>query len=179
LHVRVEDHTGAVVFESGALATDGSIQGNDNDRDPERYEPHYTVIRNPEQVQIYESILGDAQHAVTTGLLSATGYLKDNRLLPAGFDKASAGANIAVHGEALQDPDFTDRGDRVRYEVTVNPAGAPFEVIAELWYQPIGYRWAMNLKAYDQAEPRRFTDEYAATSGTNATRLAESRASVR
>jgi len=30
-------------------------------------------------------------------------------------------------------------------------------VEAELWYQPIGYRWANNLKPYDSAaEPRRF-----------------------
>jgi hypothetical protein len=179
LHIRVQDRTGAIVFESGALSADGSIQGNDNDRDPERYEPHYTVVHNPDQVQIYESILGDAQHRVTTGLLSATGYLKDNRLLPTGFDKTTAEPNIAVHGNALEDPDFSDRGDRVRYEVSVNPAGAPFEVIAELWYQPIGYRWAMNLKTYDAAEPRRFTDEYAATSATNAIELAESRASMR
>lgn len=179
LHVRMQDHTGDVVFESGALSADGSIQGNDNDRDPGQYEPHYTVIRSADQVQVYESILGDAQQRVTTGLLSATAYLKDNRLLPKGFDKSTAPPNIAVHGDALQDPNFTDHGNRVRYEVRVNPAGAPFEVIAELWYQPIGYRWAMNLKTYDAAEPRRFTDEYAATSGTNATKLAGSRASTR
>lgn len=179
LHVRVMDRSGANVFESGALNADGSIQGNDNDLDPARYEPHYRVIRTTDQVQIYESILGDAQHEVTTGLLSATGYLKDNRLLPTGFDKATAAENIAVQGAASSDPDFTDRGDRVRYEVSVDPAGAPFELVAELWYQPIGFRWAMNLEAYPAAEPRRFTEQYAAASGGNATKLAESRVSMR
>ena len=33
---------------------------------------------------------------VTTGLLAATGYLKDNRLIPTGFDKSSADKDIAV-----------------------------------------------------------------------------------
>jgi hypothetical protein len=179
LHVLVRNRSDAVVFESGALNADGSIQGNDNDRDPTRYEPHYRVIRAADQVQIYESILGDAQHGVTTGLLSAIGYLKDNRLLPAGFDKRTADGRIAVQGEALEDPEFTDRGDRVLYEIDVDPAGAPFQVVAELWYQPIGFRWAMNLRTYDAVEPRRFTEEYASMSEISATKLAEALARTR
>lgn len=179
LHVQVRNRAGDVVFESGALNADGSIQGNDNDRDATTYEPHYRVIRTADQVQIYESILSDAQHRVTTGLLSAIGYLKDNRLLPSGFDKTTADGWIAVQGAARDDPEFTDRGDRVRYELEVDPAGAPFEVVAELWYQPIGFRWAMNLKPYDAAEPRRFTEEYASMSKLSATKLAESVARTR
>ena len=45
-------------------------------------EPHYREITSAEQVQIYESIMEDQHGNVTTGLLSAVGYLKDNRLLP-------------------------------------------------------------------------------------------------
>jgi hypothetical protein len=33
-------------------------------------------------------------------------------------------------------------------------------VEAQLLYQPIGYRWANNLKKYDAAEPRRFYSYY-------------------
>jgi len=33
-------------------------------------------------------------------------------------------------------------------------------VDAELWYQPIAYRWAMNLKKYDAMEPKRFVSYY-------------------
>ena len=179
LHVQVRNRTGNIVFESGALDADGSIQGNDNDRDALAFEPHYRVIRSPDQVQIYESILGDAQHRVTTGLLSAVGYLKDNRLLPAGFDKMTADGQIAVHGAALEDPGFNDRGDQVSYEVEVDPAAAPFEVIAELWYQPIGFRWAMNLQLYNATEPKRFTGEYASMSNSSAVKLAESRTRTR
>jgi hypothetical protein len=174
LHVQVRNRAGSIVFESGALNADGSIQGNDNDRDAAAFEPHYRVIRSADQVQIYESILGDAHNRVTTGLLSAVGYLKDNRLLPTGFDKRTADAQIAVHGDALEDPEFNDSGDRAVYEVEVNPTGAPFEVTAELWYQPIGFRWAANLKRYNAVEPQRFTAEYASLSKSTAIKLAES-----
>ncbi|HEY7303726.1 MAG TPA: hypothetical protein VH601_06425 [Bryobacteraceae bacterium] len=157
LHVVVQDGNGRIVFESGALNKDGSIRGNDNDMDAARFEPHYTEISSEDQVQVYESVLGDPAGHVTTGLLTATGYLKDNRLLPHGFDKQTAEKDIAVSGGAATDPNFTGAGDRVRYSIALGHTKGPFQVEAELWYQPIGYRWANNLKAYDSAgEPRRF-----------------------
>jgi hypothetical protein len=171
LHVVVRDRDRHVVFESGALNANGSIAGNDNDDDPAKYEPHYREIRRPDQVQIYEAILGDNGGRVTTGLLQAIGFLKDNRLLPRGFDKSTASAEIAVHGDALADPGFTDRGHTVRYSVDVQSGKGPFEVDAELWYQPIGYRWANNLKAVDADETRRFTGYFDALGTGNAAML--------
>jgi hypothetical protein len=169
LHVSVLDRNSRVVFESGAVRPDGAIVGNDNDADPRRFEPHYTEIHSSEQVQIYEDIIGDLNGDVTTGLLTGVRYLKDNRLLPHGFDKRSADKDIAVLGEAAADPDFTDAGDRIRCRVTLGDAQGPFRVEVELWYQPIGYRWANNLKSYGQAaEPRRFNgyfDSMAKASG--------------
>jgi hypothetical protein len=85
LNVVVRDRNGAIVFESGALSADGRIEGNDNDADPLKYEPHFRDIRRAEDVEIYESIIGDADGRVTTGLLTGTRYLKDNRLLPRGI----------------------------------------------------------------------------------------------
>jgi hypothetical protein len=177
IHLTVRDGGGRVVFESGKLNRDGSIAGNDNDADKTRYEPHYTVVRGADQVQIYESILGDTSGGVTTGLLNASQYLKDNRLLPKGFDKATAEPDIAVHGEAAQDADFAGGGDRVRYSVDLRGATGPFKVDVELLYQPIGFRWAQNLKSYSQApEPKRFTEYYdAMATGTTATLARASR----
>jgi hypothetical protein len=172
IHLLVRDRNGRIVFESGAARADGSVQGNDNDADAAAYEPHYTEIRAADQVQIYESILGDADGRVTTGLLTATRYLKDNRLLPRGFDKRTAEPDIAVHGGALEDPDFTAAFDRVRYSVTVGDAEGPFTVDAELLYQPIGFRWAQNLKRYDAPEPRRFTGYFDAMAAASSTALA-------
>jgi len=163
LHVIGKDGQGTTVFESGAIDDAGAIQGNDNDIDPLRYEPHYEQVTSPDQVQIYEPILGDRKSVPTTGLLTATQYLKDNRLLPRGFDKATAAAEIGVYGSAARDPDFAGAGDRVRYLVKV-PSSGPYTVEAELRYQSIGYRWAHNLEKYDAPEPRRFVSYYNATS---------------
>jgi len=176
LHVVVTDHKGTKLFESGALNPDGSIQGNDNDEDKTRFEPHYRVISSPDQVQIYEDILQDEKGRVTTGLLSGVAYIKDNRLLPFGFQKATADKDIAVVGDAAEDPNFTDAGDAVRYSIPTSGAEGPFHVAAELWYQPIGYRWAHNLETYPAAEPRRFTSYYEGMSGNTAVVLAHAEA---
>jgi hypothetical protein len=157
LHVVLRDHAQRIIFESGALNADGSIAGNDNDEDPAKYEPHYTEIRSSDQVQIYEAILGDQTGRVTTGLLSAVDYLKDNRLLPSGFNKKDAPAEIAVYGQASADPAFTGHGHTLRYSIDVRNAVGPFNIDVELWYQPIGFRWANNLKSYNADEPQRFT----------------------
>ncbi len=177
LHVSVRDRNDRVVFESGALRPDGSIVGNDNDADSHRFEPHYTEITNSEQVQIYEDIMGDPNGQVTTGILTGVRYLKDNRLLPYGFEKRAAEKDIAVIGEALDDPNFTGGGDRVRYSVGLGDVQGPLRVEVELWYQPIGYRWANNLKPYNSAmEPRRFTGYFDAMSQGTAVMVASASA---
>ena len=172
LHLVVKDGSGKLVFESGAVGADGKIAGNDNDDDATRFEPHYLAIEKPDQVQIYEAILGDRQGRVTTGLLQATQYLKDNRILPAGLDKQTAEADVAVHGEARTDGDFADGGDRVRLRVPVGQGAAPFKVEAELLYQPIGYRWADNLRGVDAAEARTFTRAFTALAAVSSQRMA-------
>jgi hypothetical protein len=176
LHLIVTDHKGAKMFESGALNADGSIMGNDNDTDKTRFEPHYREITSDDQVQIYEDIIKDYEGNVSTGLLSAVGYLKDNRLLPSGFQKETAEKDIAVIGEAADDPNFTGEGDLVRYSVPVGKAEGPFHVQVELWYQPIGFRWAHNLEPYDAAEPRRFVGYYESMSASTAVVLARAEA---
>lgn len=144
LHVVVKDAGGAVVFESGGWDENGAISGNANDQDAASYEPHYLTIDAPDQVQIYETIIGNPDGKVTTTLLRAQHYLKDNRLLPDGMDKTAIPPEIAVAGEAAQDADFTGGGDTVRYVVQL-PTSGPYQVMVELLYQPIGYRWAENL----------------------------------
>jgi hypothetical protein len=178
VHLTVRDATGAVLFESGAVDGQGRIAGNDNDVDARRFEPHYDEIRSQDQVQIYEAIIAGRDGAVTTGLLTATQYVKDNRLLPPGFDKAKADPDIAVHGDALGDATFTDAGDRLRYTVAVTGTG-PFSVEAELRYQPIAFRWADNLRSYDAPEPRRFVSYYDAMSASSSTVLRRVATSVR
>jgi len=177
LHLVVHDANGRTVFESGALNPDGSIQGNNNDADPLRFEPHYREIKSSDEVQIYEPILKDENGKVTTGLALGVGYLKDNRLLPAGFQKQTADKDIAVVGNAADDPNFTDAGDLVRYSVPLGDAQGPFHIDAELWYQPIGFRWAHNLISFQAEETRRLIGYYESMSSETAIVLAKASAS--
>jgi hypothetical protein len=177
LHVLVRDHNGQTVFESGAPNPDGSIHGNINDVDASRFMPHYREITSSEQVEIYEPILKDQDGHVTTGLAAAVGYLKDNRLLPAGFQKQNADKDIAVVGDAADDPNFTDAGDAVHYSVALGNSQGPYHVEAELWYQPIGFRWAHNLAAYDTPETKRIVGYYDSMPSGTAVVLAHAQAS--
>jgi hypothetical protein len=160
LRVTLHDADGRLLFSSGGVEPNGAIAGNDNDQDSARFEPHYREIRSPGEVQIYEAIMGNETGSVTTGLLSAVTYLKDNRVMPRGFEKGTAPADVAVRGDAVRDADFTAGEDRVRYSIDTAGARGPLTLEVQLWYQSIAYRWAQNLKAYNAAEPQRFVDYY-------------------
>ena len=156
----MQDASGTVVFESGAVQADGSIAGNDNDLDPSAYEPHYLVIDSPDQVQIYEGVMGNTEGQPTTTLLAGATYLKDNRLLPAGFDKGAAQPDIAVSGAAVDDTDFEAGRDTTRFTIGLGDAQGPFTITAELLYQTVGYRWVENMRQHDAPEPTRFLEYY-------------------
>ncbi len=161
LHITVRDSVGNIVFELGAVSPDGMISGNDNDADATRYEPHYTTLSVPDQVQIYEVIMLNSDGEVTTTLLRAAAYAKDNRLLPQGFDLEAATADILVFGEAAQDSDFIGGGDRIGLQIDLGSAVGPFTIQVELLYQSIGYRWAQNLLQDETAEAQTFGVYYA------------------
>lgn len=179
IHLAVRDGNDRTVFESGAFQADGSIAGNANDVDGARFEPHYAEITSPDQVQIYENIMVDHAGAVTTGLLQGIRYVKDNRLLPDGFDKTTAPWEVAVLGEALTDADFTGGGDVVRYLVDVRGAPGPFTVEAGLWYQPIGHRWARNLADLSTPESIRFAGYFDSMAPSSATLVARDAVTAR
>jgi len=160
IHFVVHDSDGEVIFESGAVNPDGSIAGNDNDVEPGEYEQHYLAIVQPEQVQIYEAIIVDTEYRLTTTLLRAKGYVKDNRLLPSGFEKAAPYEDIAVHGMAREDEDFQGGGDEIQYIADVGSSEGPFVVTVEILYQSIGYRWAENFRLGNGSEIERFLDYY-------------------
>ena len=72
-------------------SADGSIAGNDNDATPRASSRTTTEISQPDQVQIYEPILADPDGRGDHGArCPRSSYVKDNRLLPEGFDKATA-----------------------------------------------------------------------------------------
>ncbi|MEO7962993.1 MAG: hypothetical protein ABIT38_03690 [Gemmatimonadaceae bacterium] len=179
VHFTVRDDRGSILFESGRLDKRGAIEGNDGDADARRYEPHYREITDSSQVQIYESVMVDEKGAVTTSLLSGVRFMKDNRVLPEGFEKSGAEADIAVRGAASDDPDFVGGGDRIRYAIDVSRAAGSLRIEAELAYQPIAFRWAHNLSGHDAREISRFVGYYEQMANGSSTILAHDAKTLR
>jgi hypothetical protein len=153
LYVTVRDSAGTLLYESGGYNAEGMILDDDGDLVAGTFEPHYQVIDEPGQVQIYESVMLNSEGKVTTNLLQGVLYGKDNRLLPPGFDKTAVVPDIAVVGEAFEDEDFTGGSDDVRYLITL-PSGTTGQVTVEvqLLYQAMGYRYAQNLREHPSEE---------------------------
>ena len=159
VHVSVLDSQNNVVFESGKVNANGSVQGLDADFDALAFEPHYDVITSPEQVQVYEAIMGDSNNQVTYTLLRGMQYLKDNRLLPNGFDKTTAPDDVAVMGIAYNDNDFTGGSDQISYSLNGLAAGT-YTVRTELVYQTIAYGFVRDLFDDNSAEVNDFKKMY-------------------
>jgi hypothetical protein len=80
------------------------------------FQPHYQVIDNEDQVQIYQELIKDSDGILTTSFLRRIEDVKDNRLRPKGydpeffntFDSPFIQALSETHGEAANDPYYTD-----------------------------------------------------------------------
>lgn len=145
LHVLITGPDGEPVFESGRVQADGSIVGVDADTDPSSFEPHYSgAITSADQVQVYEGIMGDTDGKLTYTLLHAGQFLKDNRLLPDGFDKDLAAERVKVYGAAAADDDFDGGGDTVTYRIG-GLGGDSYNVLVELRDQTMAYPFLIDL----------------------------------
>jgi hypothetical protein len=102
-------------------------------------------------VQVYEAIMGNDQGEVTYTLLRGKEYLKDNRILPPGFNKASAPADVRVAGAAASDSNFIGGSDQISYQIGGLPVGN-YTVKAELVYQTLSHAYAEDLFS-DTATP--------------------------
>jgi hypothetical protein len=156
IHFTLADSTGKVIFESGNPESDGSIAGDDADENLQNYEPHYDVISNPDQVQIYQAVMQNSDGEVTYTLLRGAGYVKDNRLLPEGFDKNQVREDIAVYGVAEDDENFTGGFDLVQYVIDLEGNSGPFQMTAELLYQSISYSFMQDLGEDETEQVERF-----------------------
>lgn len=111
LHLTARDPAGRVVFESGAAV-------------PAVAEPHRDVIREAREVMVWSADYGGGT------LLGAERYVKDNRILPAGFRQTRGAWHIAPVGTE-SDHNFAPGSDRVTYEFAA-PRGSTAEL--ELLY---------------------------------------------
>jgi hypothetical protein len=160
IHLLVSDANGQTVFESGQAQADGSIVGNDADEDITTVEPHYDLITDPSQVQIYESVMENSDGEVTFTLLRGAAYIKDNRLLPSGFDKVSAIEDTAVHGAAVEDENFSGGSDQITYIVDIDGFEEPYTVSAELLFHAVSNSFVADLVEGDLPEVNAFESMY-------------------
>jgi hypothetical protein len=73
------------------------------------------------------------------------------------------------------DPRFAGGGSTVRYSIRLK-GWEHFRVKAELWIQPVGYRWAHNLAPYAATESQRMVTYYETAAGKSAFILASAEA---
>ena len=104
----------------------------------------------------------DYQDKITYTLLRAKSYLKDNRILPKGFDKISVPNRIKVHGLAETDVDFVDGNDTIQFSIS-NLPGDKYSIEVELIYQTLGYAFAQDLFKDQDHEISRFKQMFNAS----------------
>ncbi|MFZ4784143.1 MAG: T9SS type A sorting domain-containing protein [Flavobacteriales bacterium] len=159
------DDEGNTIFHSGRPDPSQPYEVAGNDLP---YEPHWDLINDQDQVQIYEMIMGDVNGNPTTVLERANSSLKDNRLVPLGFSVFhSAYDTTTIAGGAETDPNFNHIGgvegtgtDDIRFHIPVSGVSGNFTVTARLWYQSIPPRWTEEIFAIDDPVINAFETMY-------------------
>lgn len=154
---------GDTLFKSGVMNSGYEVLGQDP-----VYEPHYEVISEEDEVQIYQLVMGDVNGDVTTVLERAADPLKDNRLVPAGFSTTHfAYDTTKMAGLVINDSNFNyDSGvegsgtDLIEYRVGLNGYIGAFEVTANLMYQSVPPKWNEELFAVDHPKINEFEEMY-------------------
>lgn len=168
IHFKVEENGVGTIFESGSYNTVGEINGLNSD-----YEPHYNLISEEEDVQIYEGVFQDVDNQVTYTLLRAASFAKDNRIPPAGFTSSHVSYDTTkIVGNALTDPNFNnDNGtegtgrDRVTYRIEVEP-NKYYTVTASVVFQAIKPALVEHLRTINEPDVNAFVGLYDALPNT-------------
>lgn len=156
IEFELKDAAGQSMFHSGRMNPDYSLP----DEDP-NFEPHYQVIRDPGQVQIYEMVPGDVAGNFTNILERGDKPLKDNRLTPEGFSLSDPAYDTTrLAGHVLNDPDFNRKpdgsegsGTDILYFAIPNPGyTGQVSVSAKVWYQSLPPKWMAPIFEYSALE---------------------------
>lgn len=151
----VVSELGDTLFQSGTFDDTFEVA----DLDPE-FEPHYDIIDNENQTQIYEFVTGDSDGKFTTLLEQAYVGLKDNRLPPVGFTTShSTYDTVTIVGNALSDVNFNNYAsgaqgsgsDKIRYQIPLDAYTGNVDVYASVYYQPLPPRWMQPM--FDTSTP--------------------------
>lgn len=136
------------VFQSGILRPDYEITGQSSN-----VEPHYDVITDSTQVQIYEMVMGDVNGNFTTVLARAAEHIKDNRLPPSGFKTTHyAYDTTRIVGVPAADADFNhgtfgegSGSDIVHYHIPLRGKGGQLHIASAVYYQVLPPRWLTEM----------------------------------
>ena len=157
------------IFHSGEFDNDGNLLDEDTS-----YEPHYNVIVDEEQVQIYELVMGDINYEVTTVLERANFPLKDNRIPPTGFTTNFYSYDtVPIIGDAYADPDFNkDMGiegsgsDNLHFHIPTFGNTSLLNITANVYYQTVNAKWLAEMFSHTSDEIDLFKDYYNAADKT-------------
>jgi hypothetical protein len=172
LRVRVRDSGGNLVFSSGEWRSDGLLVDGAGAPLPSElaggpHLPHFDVVSQPGEVQVFETTMDDVAGQPTFRLLRAASYRKDDRILPQGWSPTHPDAAHTAPAGVAGDLSFQAGSDTVTYQVSVAGAG-PYTIEADLFYQPISPRHVAELATIDTPEIRAFLGYW-----QNATRTPE------
>lgn len=163
VEVILTNEQGDTLFASGLLDDDQRIINRDA-----TFEPHYDIIREEAQVQIYEMVMADVEGNVTTILERAQTQAKDNRIPPIGFTTAHITYDTAqIVGAAFYDTNFNRNpkaegtgADKLRYHIPLYGFGGAFTATASVYYQSLPPRWMDEMFAENSPEIDYFRDIY-------------------
>lgn len=164
----VTDFNNDTLFASGLHDANGNVINRDTP-----FEPHYDVIRQQNEVQIYEMVMGDVSNTATTVLERADTCLKDNRLAPKGFSTSHLSYDTTRIIGIGNDPDFNYSGptegtgaDVVHYHVFLNGYTGPLNMTSRVYYTSVPQAWLGEMFSYNSAAIDTFRNMYTSADHT-------------
>jgi hypothetical protein len=126
------------------------------------------MIRNEEDVQVYEMVFADINGDKTTILERGYSILKDNRIPPKGFTSEHISYDtVSVVGNANQDLDFNLDGieegsgaDIIYFTIALNDYAGSLVAKARIYYQTTPPAWMAEMFEYDTEEILLFKSMY-------------------
>jgi hypothetical protein len=166
LQVRVWGPDGQVVFASGRFNAQGQLldqtdQILSSELATGPVQPHWDRIDKSDQVQIYETVMANTDGQPTFYLLHGAKFLKDNRLLPTGWQSDHADGPATAPAGIADDANFRDGSDQIVYQVPL-PGSGPYRIEVGLYFQSVSPRHAAELFTHDTPEVTTFHRLYMA-----------------
>jgi Zn-finger protein len=151
----VKNSNNDTVFKSGIFNSDYTVAGESSG-----FEPHKNIIRQNNQSQIYELVMGDVNQQPTTVAERAAFLLKDNRLPPLGFTTTHPSYDTAkVSNDARSDSDFNKLNlqegtgkDIVHFHIPVAGLSGSLKASVKIYYQAVPPKWLNEMFSFTSAD---------------------------